>query len=178
MNTVERVVDAYFRLCRQCFTMHDVGIVPNDNRKFGLVAINMCSGSQYHVECAIHYCTEWQPTEDELLDEFDRKFFGIPWSYEVFNGYRNIGINPGLVERIYCCWLPPKLSGLKEMLHRYSVIRGIRTLKIVSFHEEILPQVQEVSALSRQENDALKILGLLRKTDSGGVRKRDGAPVR
>lgn len=177
MNTIECAVDCYFRLCRRCFTMHDVIVERGGNGKFGLLAFEVGSGRQYHIECGVNHCEEWQPDADDLLDEFDRRFFGIPKATEFLSGYRTVGFLPGLVERIYCSWMLPMLPDLSRILQQYASARRIRSIQIISFRDEILPQLERARALSAPEKEAVKVLGLLQKKNAGAPAPRPEKPV-
>jgi hypothetical protein len=47
MNTVERIVESYFRLCRCCFTYSDVKVVDGNNRQLDILAVSVVTGDQY-----------------------------------------------------------------------------------------------------------------------------------
>src|SRR5919108_3922748 len=78
MNTVERIVESYFRLCRCCFTYSDVKVINGNNRQMDILAVSMLTGDQYHIECSVTHRERWCPTPGELIAEFQKKFSGIP----------------------------------------------------------------------------------------------------
>lgn len=156
MSTVEHAVDCYFRVCRQCFTMHNV--VCSGNRKFGLLASDLNSGSQYHIESTMNHGAFWQPSEEELFAEIDATFFGGLWGQQVVNAYRNVGFAPHFVERIYCSWTLPKLPNLQHSLHRYSSSRRVRMVQMISLRDEVFPQLKKTSLLSHMDENLLKTL--------------------
>ena len=76
MNAVEHIVEAYFRICKRCFTMHDVKVPGGNNRQFDLLAVSMLTNEQYHVETSVMpgFC----PRAADLKELFDKKFRGVP----------------------------------------------------------------------------------------------------
>jgi hypothetical protein len=53
MNTVELIVESYFRLCRSCFTYPDLKVPGGNNRQLDLLAYNVREEAQYHVEMSV-----------------------------------------------------------------------------------------------------------------------------
>jgi len=78
MNTTEKIVESYFRICRNCFTMTDVKVHAGNNRQLDLVAFHIQETHQYHVEVGVTHARGFQPTFAKLREKFERKFFGEP----------------------------------------------------------------------------------------------------
>jgi len=78
MNTTEKIVESYFRLCRKCFTIPDVKVIKGNNRQIDLLVFRVLTSEQFHVEVSVTHCRNWCPTAEELITEFDKKFFGVP----------------------------------------------------------------------------------------------------
>ena len=74
MNAVEHIVESYFRYCRNCFTMVDVKIIGGNNRQCDLLAFNLATQEQFHVESSVTHDLNWLPSEDTLRETFDKKF--------------------------------------------------------------------------------------------------------
>lgn len=178
MNTVEHIVECYFRICLKCFTMHDVKVASGNNRQFDLLAVSLLDGRQYHVESSVTHCENWCPSVDDLIEKFDRKFFGVPiaregantdhtrgrtYQKEIFEMYEAVGLTPEKIERIYCCWIVPNEPGLHDTLRNYCAERRIRPIRVIGFRDEVLPELEKTVATSNYEDEALRTLSLLQQ---------------
>src|SRR2546421_409691 len=121
MNAVEHIVECYFRQCKECFTMTDVKIRGGNNRQCDLLAYNVATQEQYHIEVSVTHGMNWIPRTKELLIErlretFDKKFRGTPQKREgertdftkgkiylekILQTYRDMGFEPSKVKRIF-----------------------------------------------------------------------------
>lgn len=72
MNTTEKIVEAYFRLCKNCFTYPDMKVINGNNRQLDLLAYNLMDNSQYHIEVSVTHQENWCPTPEQLVDMFDK----------------------------------------------------------------------------------------------------------
>ena len=80
MNTTEKIVEAYYRLCKKCFTYPDVKVIGGNNRQLDLLAYNLREGSQYHVETSVTHELSGRATWTNLESKFNGTFFGgCPW---------------------------------------------------------------------------------------------------
>ena len=134
MNTAEKVVESYFRLCRKCFTLSDVKVIGGNNRQIDLLAYRVGKGEQYHAETSVTHCQNWCPDAEELMDNFDRKFFGIPPKREgsktdhakgkiyyknICETYREHGLNPDKIQRVWGCWSVEDRKGVEKEIAKY-----------------------------------------------------------
>jgi hypothetical protein len=78
MNTAEHIVDLYFRVVRKCFTLNDVKVINGVNRQLDILAVNMITGDQFHIESSVTHEKGWAPKEEKLRDVFEKKFLGVP----------------------------------------------------------------------------------------------------
>lgn len=114
MNAVEHIVESYFRFCRGCFTMADYKVPNGNNRQFDLLAFNVKTGEQYHIESGVTHCENWCPTTKKLVTKFNQKFLGVPkekegentdfgkgktYKAQIWAGYRSVGFDPEKVQR-------------------------------------------------------------------------------
>jgi hypothetical protein len=76
MNAAEHIVDAYFRLCRKCFTLSDLKVESGNNRLFDLLAHDLANGESFHIEVGGTHRPNWCPTITQLEERFEKKFFG------------------------------------------------------------------------------------------------------
>ncbi|MDP1799336.1 MAG: hypothetical protein Q8K78_17705 [Planctomycetaceae bacterium] len=178
MNAVEHIVDCYFRLCRRCFTMNDVKVVDGNNRQLDLLAINLLDGSQYHVESAVTHSWEWFTNPQELTQELNRKFFGIPapkegkntdftkgktYTLQINKMYQNLGLDPDRLQRVYVTWAIPGFANVNEAVVEYSRARNVRPIEVLSFRDTILPALEQEVGTSNYEDEVLRTLSLLRQ---------------
>ncbi len=180
MNTVEHIVDCYFRICRKCFTMNDVKVDGGNNRQFDLLAVSLLTCEQFHVESSVSHSWDLCPDADTLLQEFDRKFFGVPpkrdgkntdftkgknYRDQINAMYCTLGLNADKINRVYCTWIRPTGDGLNERIIEYSQLKKVRPIEVISFRDEILPRLQESVATANYEDEALRTLSLLRQRE-------------
>jgi len=92
VNTAEKIVEAYFRHCLDCFTMTDVKVEADNNRQLDLVALHVPSGQSYHVETSVKIAG-FAPTLAKLEVAFEHKFFGAPRANEKPTGDHSLGKN-------------------------------------------------------------------------------------
>lgn len=180
MNTTERIVESYFRLCRGCLTTADVKVLRGNNRQIDLLAVNIKKNEQYHVEVSVTHQQTWCPTPDILMEEFERKYFGVPakregkntdWSlgktYEsqIYETYEQFGLDPKGIIRTWVCWTVVGSEGLDEALRAYCIKRRLKrnTLTILSFRDEVIPQLLDEVSTANYEDDSLRTLSLLRQ---------------
>ncbi len=179
MNTAEKIVEAYFRHCMDCFTMTDVKVSAGNNRQLDLVAVHLASGDSYHVETTVKiagFC----PTLEKLEVAFEHKFFGSPrvnqkptgdhalgknYRRQINQTYKRYGLTPSKVARIYVCWT---VNGVeqdelddfcKSFSRRYN--QGRNPIQVWSFRDCILPELVEAVGTSNYDDDALRTLSLL-----------------
>lgn len=180
MNTTEKIVEAYFRLCRGCFTMADLKVPHGNNRQIDLLACNLTSGDQYHVEVSVTHQENWCPTAAELLSDFDKKFFGVPakregpntdhslgktYARQILDAYRSVGIDPEHIRRVWVCWTVDDPENLPQALSEYASKRGLRatSVEVLSFRDVLLPALMESVSTSNYDDDALRTQSLLRQ---------------
>lgn len=66
MNAAEHITECYYRLEKRCFTLDDVKVINGVNRQLDLLAINLTTGDQYHIETSVTHRTAWAPDEQKL----------------------------------------------------------------------------------------------------------------
>lgn len=180
MNATEKIVEAYFRLCRVCFTMADLKVPHGNNRQIDLLACDLNRGEQFHVEVSVTHQENWCPSTAELLDGFEKKFFGVPtrregpntdhaqgknYAKQILDAYRSVGIEPDRIRRVWVCWTVADPENLSQTLMDYSAKRGLRmgAIEVVSFRDEILPVLLKKVSTSNYDDDALRTLSLLQQ---------------
>lgn len=179
MNAVEHIVECYFRQCRGCFTVTDVKIQAGNNRQCDLLAYNLITQEQYHVESSVTHSTRWIPSVERLREIFDRKFRGAPPKREgaktdytkgksyfecIVQAYRNVGFEPEKVRRVFVTWVVQDVDALKLLLDEYLSEHNIK-VEVISLRDEILPELVEKVSTSNYEDEILRTFSLLRQRD-------------
>jgi hypothetical protein len=157
--------------------MSDVKVIGGNNRQCDLLAFNLITQEQFHIESSVTHRLNWSPTHDKLRDIFDKKFRGIPPKREgektdhakginyfnkILQTYKSIGFDPSKIQRIFVTWV------LKEdpqnFLDNYAAEHGIQ-IQICLFRDEILPELMKQISTSNYEDEVLRTLSLLREHD-------------
>lgn len=179
MNTVEKIVESYYRLCEKCFTIPDVKVINGNNRQIDLLAYNLISKKQYHIEVSVTHCQRWCPTPEVLKNNFDKKFFGVPpkregkntdyskgktYEQNIFETYMSYGMNHISIQRVWVCWTVSEAEELDNKLSVYSKKKKLTdNIEVVSFRDKIIPNLKEKITTSNYEDDALRTLSLLQQ---------------
>lgn len=180
MNTTERIVESYFRLCQGCFTYPDVKVQGGNNRQLDLLAFNVREGTQYHVETSVTHELSWRATWKKLETKFESKFFGAPrkregpntdfargknYYGEIRRAYTSIGFSAREVRRVWITWVIPQGSEFEKNLHRYCKKKrlGKKAIKLLSFRDEVLPELKSTVGTSNYDDDVLRTFSLLRQ---------------
>lgn len=180
MNTTEKIVESYFRLCRDCFTMADLKVIKGNNRQIDLLAVNPKTGEQFHVEVSVTHQKNWCPNPAELFPEFEKKYFGVPtkregkntdytlgktYEKQIFETYESVGLNPNIIKRVWVCWIVVDADGLEAQLADYCGKRGLKkgSIEILSFRDDVIPSLMKKVATSNYGDDVLRTLSLLQQ---------------
>jgi len=179
MNTTEKIVESYFRICRRCFTCPDVKIVGGNNRQIDLLAYDIIKGIPYHVETAVTHCQNWCPKTDELEERFTYKFFGEAkkktgektdykkgknYYKQIVKTYASYGVDPKLLRRVFCCWVVADECNLKPFLAEYQKTWDLQNpIEVLSFRDEVIPELQKAVSTSNYEDEVLRTFSLLRE---------------
>jgi len=178
MNTTEKIVESYFRLCKKCFTLPDVKVIGGNNRQIDLLAYHVQTSEQYHVEVSVTHCQNWCPDKAELINNFEKKYFGVPpkkdgkntdcskgktYEENIYNTYKAYGLNPNNIRRIWVCWTVIDTSNIENELKEYCTKRGITNNPIVvlKFRDQIIPALLKEVSTTNYEDDSLRTLSLL-----------------
>lgn len=189
MNTTEKIVESYFRLCHGCFTMADMKVINGNNRQIDLLAINLKTNQQYHVEVSVTHQENWCPTIEDLFPEFEKKYFGAPtkregkntdyalgktYEKQIYKTYESVGLNPKTIKRIWVCWTVVDSDNIDQQMEQYCKKKGLKknTIEILSFRDVIIPSLMKKVATSNYEDDVLRTLSLLQQFEKQQKRIR------
>jgi len=177
MNTVEHIVECYFRYCKGCFTMTDLKVIGGNNRQCDLLAVNLSTQEQFHVESSVTHGLNFLPSDIELQDIFDKKFRGLPakregkgtdyskgktYSESILRTYQSVGFDPVKVQRLFVTWVVKDDSTLRNFLSNYTLNYGI-PLQVIAFRDKILPELMEKISTSNYDDEVLRTLSLIRQ---------------
>ena len=180
MNTTERIVESYFRICRGCFTAPDIKIIHGNNRQIDLLAYNLVEKKAFHVETSVTHCKKWCPTHKMLEQNFDFKFLGCPkpregkntdyaknktYKSQILKTYLRYGIAPEDIRRVWCCWTVSDIHNLSAFIAGYCTSRCLapHSIEILSFRDIVIPALQATVGTSNYEDDVLRTFSLLRE---------------
>lgn len=179
VNTVEHIVESYFRLCRKCLTISDAKVIYGNNRQIDLLAVNLKDGSQYHVECSVTHCENWCPTVKQLEEQFERKFSGHPRKREgvntdfakgkrygglIVSTYEQYGFSIEKIQRIWICWVVKDPVNLQKMLDEYYHKTGFK-IAVISFRDVVLPELKSAVGTSNYDDEVLRTFSLIEQAD-------------
>jgi len=180
MTTTEKIVESYFRFCKKCFTIPDVKVIKGNNRQIDLLAYNAATSEQFHVEINVTHCQNWCPKKEELINNFEKKFFGTPpykegkntdyakgKKYEsvIFETYKAYGLNEKNIKRIWICWTLLDKKNIETEVKLYCKQKGLlkNPIRIIEFRDEIIPKLLKEVSTTNYEDDLLRTLSLLRQ---------------
>lgn len=189
MNTTEKIVESYFRLCRSCFTMADLKVISGNNRQIDLLAFNPKTAEQYHVEVSVTHQENWCPTSEELFPEFEKKYFGAPtkrqgkntdyalgktYEKQIYKTYESVGLNPRTIKRVWVCWTVVEAEEIDQQLTAYCRKRGLGrgAIEILGFRDVVIPSLMEKVATANYEDDVLRTLSLLQQFEKQRLRSQ------
>jgi len=190
MNTTERIVESYFRLCRDCFTYPDLKVFGGNNRQLDLLAYNILTGDQYHVETSVSHERSWRATWPKLKAKFDRKYFGAPqerdgpntdhsrgksYHSKIREAYTSVGFRVQHVKRIWVTWIVPESEDFAAQLKAYCRSKriGKNPIRVMSFRDELLPDLLKAVGKSNYDDDTLRTLSLIRQFEKQSKQERE-----
>ena len=178
MNAPERIVETYYRMVKHCFTMPDVKVIAGNNRQIDLLVFCPASNLYYHVETAVTHVRHWNYSESELAREVNFKFFGAPRQQDTANPrtdaargktylqpikdtYVSCGVDFESVVRVMCGW--EFSDGAAQTVWRDSSAREFPPdrLELLSFRDQVIPQLKAVVGPANYDDDILRTLSLL-----------------
>lgn len=159
--------------------MTDVKIIGGNNRQCDLLAINLSTQEQFHVESSVTHDPNWAPSYDDLGKIFDSKFRGIPPKREgprtdhskgkmyfdnILQTYRSVGFDLTKVQRVFVTWGLKNEATLQSFLTSYGIEHSI-PIQVYLFRDQILPALMDKISTSNYEDEVLRTLSLLRQRE-------------
>lgn len=176
MSAVNCIIDCYFRHVKGCFTTTDVRIQQQAFcRSAALLAYNVKTKEQFHVENAVTHSQLWPFSADNLYELFDKNFRGLPRKREgketnntknksyfknILKTYQSLGFSSSKIKRIFVVWSMKPGVNAKAASDAYYKKHHIQ-VEVLSFRDRILPDLtKKVSGSFYQEEEALRMLSL------------------
>jgi len=161
--------------------MTDVKVVDGNNRQCDLLAVNLVTQEQFHVESSVTHDLSWLRSDADLREIFDKKCLGVPPMREgentdhakgktyfenILDTYRREGLDPLRVQRVFVTWgLSRKTEPiLQDFLESYAAEHGIH-VQVMLFRDRILPELTDHVSTSHYEDEVLRTLSLLKQRD-------------
>lgn len=185
MNAAEHIVDAYFRLCRGCFTLVDKKVSRGNNRQLDILAVHLIEGHQFHIEVGVTHRENWCPTIGELGLLFEKKFFGSPSERKDKNAgttdfeknksywpqieatYKEVGFNPAEIQRVWVCWVVKGLKDSEPINLNFDSkhLSATFNIQVLSLRDFILPKLESAIGTSNYDDEILRTLGFIKQRE-------------
>jgi hypothetical protein len=185
MNAAEHIVDAYFRLRRDCFTFSDRKVTKGNNRQLDILAYHVKQKLQYHVEVGVTHQENWCPTLEELGPQFEKKFFGAPperkgktggttdfekgksYFSQIEETYTEVGFSPDHVKRVWVCWIVKGNESNKPLVVQFDSKHLNRKveIEILSLRDFILPELANAIGTANYDDEILRVLGFVKQRE-------------
>jgi hypothetical protein len=186
MNAAEHIVDCYFRVVKKCFTMNDAKVIGGVNRQLDILAVNLLSGDQYHIESSVTHQLGWALKPAGLKKVFDKKFLGLAperkgrrtdfalgrhYSANILETYEAYGLTPDKVQRVCVCWTLHAKSPADDFLHSFEQEHKMR-ISVVSFRDTVIPELQNAIGTANYDDEILRTLGFIKQREKQTSRRK------
>lgn len=182
MNAAEHIVESYFRLRHGCFTRTDIKVDKGAGRQFDILAYNLKTNEQLHIEVGVTHQISWCPTLSELTEYFEKKFFGAPperkgkssgttdfekgksYFKQIENAYAASGFSPAQVKRVLVCWILKGQENHKPItaMHKSKHLGRDFTIEILSMRDIILPELKSSIGTANYDDEVLRTLAFIK----------------
>jgi len=179
MNTAEHIVDCYYRIVEECFTMSDAKVIGGINRQLDILAVNLKTQQQYHIESSVTHRSAWAPKATDLKKLFNKKFLGLPeersgaktdfrlgrtYRKHIEETYATYGLDPKSVHRVFVCWILHPKSDAEQFLKEFEKEHKLK-ISVISFRDTILPKLRETVGTANYDDEILRTIGFIKEHD-------------
>lgn len=185
MNTAEHLVESYYRLCRGFFTLTDHKVEKGVGRQIDLLAVNLKSGEQLHIEVAVTHRLNWCQTIDDLNEYVEKKFLGAPserkgkstgatdfekgkqYFTQIEASYAQVGFDREKVKRVVVCWIVKDQNNSEPIYFTYhskSMLRDFN-IEVLSLRDIILPSLLNAVGTANYDDEMLRMLAFIKQRD-------------
>lgn len=181
MNTTEQIVEAYFRICKECLTVPDVKVVGAYARQLDMLAYSLRLEEQYHIEVSVSHVRQFAPTTNKLLSKLAYKFLGVPnlrelrdrktkksYIKNIHHSYRLFGMSPSQIKRVWVCWERPKNKDFDAKLKEFNEEHELdeNPIEVISFKEIVIPALKARTKTAHYDDVALRTISLFKQGKS------------
>jgi len=181
MNSAEHLVELYYQQ-KGYLTTVDIKIEEGNNRQFDLLAYDLKEAKILHIEINVSITHEknhndyWGYNKNKIKKYFKEKFFGHLKPNKtgdeeknlivIKKTYNKFGIEYKKVTRVICIWcLPPEVKETpsqwkKELSEEFELPQN--KFEILSFRDEVLPELFKNIKTSNYNDELLRLLSLLK----------------
>jgi hypothetical protein len=185
MNAAEHIVECYYRIVKGCFTLDDVKVIDGINRQIDLLAVNLRTADQFHIETSVTHRTAWAPNAQKLEAVFSHKFLGVPKKREgkktdfarglnyrknIDNTYKSVGIDPNKIQRVFVCWIIKDKEACDLALEKFQDNHGV-SMSVVSFRDTILPALRDAVGTTNYDDEVLRSLSFVKEQEKQTKKK-------
>ncbi|MGA7886306.1 MAG: hypothetical protein WCA44_11235 [Acidobacteriaceae bacterium] len=183
MNAAEHMVEAYFRLCRNCFTISDRKVAAGNNRQLDILAYDLRTKTQFHIEVSVTHRENWCCTFAELTGQFERKFLGVPpkrdgavggatdfekgktYLPQIETAYVECGFSPADVKRVWICWMVKGEDNSKPIIAKFGLghPKGPFEIEVLSLRDYVLPALEKKTGTANYDDEILRIIGFMKE---------------
>lgn len=179
MNTAEHIVECYFRIVKECFTMNDAKVKGGVGRQLDILAVNMKTGEQYHIESSVTHRLGFAHKSVELEKIFKKKFLGFPeerpgaktdftlgknYRKNIEKTYEAYGLDPKIIKRVFVSWILHRDTTADVFSKEFEQQHGIK-ISILNFRDEILPELQKAVGAANYDDEILRTMGFFNERE-------------
>jgi hypothetical protein len=159
--------------------MNDAKVIGGINRQLDILAVNLKTGDQFHIESSVTHRLGWDPKSEKLRQIFTKKFLGMPeerqgektdfsrgknYLENILNTYKAYGLEPKRIQRIFICWILHPKSPADSFLHSFEKTHGMK-ISVLSFRDTILPELREAVSTSNYDDEILRTIGFIKEQE-------------
>jgi hypothetical protein len=144
-----------------------------------LLAANLTTGDQFHIECSVTHCERWCPLPPVLENEWQKKFLGVvkekpgpntdsakgkSYGAAIKETYRRVGMDYDKIKFIWVCWTVQESTDLQSYVSIFHQLHGKR-VEVLSFRDKILPDLTKAVSTANYDDEVLRTFSLIKQWD-------------
>src|ERR1041385_5619058 len=174
METTEKIIESYYRLCKNALTYTDVKYIKGNNRQLDILAYSPSLESFWHVESSISILENFTLTIPEIRKRFKEKFLGNVKDHKkgkqsfkesLTETYALFGASWKDVTRVWVQWHYESRNELEALRAELAGLLNVKPDKIefLSLRDDIITHLYEKVGTSKYDDDFLRTLSLLKR---------------
>jgi hypothetical protein len=163
-----------------------VKVIDGINRQIDLLAVNLLTGDQYHIEASVTHRTAWAPDAEKLEAVFSHKFLGIPkkregkktdsargvnYRKQIDATYKSVGLDPGKIQRVFVCWIIKDEKTCGQALKKFQEKHGV-SMSVVSFRDTVLPALRDAVGTTNYDDEVLRSFSFIKEQEKQTKKKK------